>query len=75
MDYSAFLFSQLFMVLLKNTVRDLTYDQIHPVLSEVWSHWLLTDALYGRPDHESEYDAMECYIKEHADGIKHLLEK
>lgn len=75
MDYSQFLFSQLFMVLLENTVRDLTYDQIHPVLSEVWTHWLLTDALYGRPDHEAEYDAIERYIKEYADDIKCLLEK
>lgn len=63
------------MILLKNTVRDLTYDQIHPVLSEVWTHWTITDALYGRPDHEAEYDAIERYIKEHADDIKHLLEK
>lgn len=75
MNYSEFLFSQLFMLLLENTVRALTYDQIHPVLSEVWAHWLLTDALYGRPDHEAEYDAMERYIKEHADGIKYLLLK
>ena len=73
MNYSEFLFSQLFMLLLENTVRALTYDQIHPVLVKVWEHWLLTDELYGRPDQVAEYDAMERYLKEHVDGIKHLL--
>lgn len=74
MNYSEFLFSQLFMLLLENTVRDLTYDQVHPVLVKVWEHWLLTDELYGRPDHEAEYDAMERYLKDNADSIKALLE-
>ena len=62
-------------MLLEDTVRVLPYDQVHPVLSEVWSHWLLTDALYGSPDHESEYVTMERYIKEHADAIRHLLSR
>lgn len=75
MDYSEFVFSQLFMLLLQRATAELTYDQIHPDLVQVWQHWLLTDALYGRPDQESEYAAMERYIKEHADGIKHLLTK
>ena len=75
MDYSEFVFSQLFMLLLKRATAELTYDQVHPDLVQVWQHWLLTDALYGRPDQESEYAAMARYIKEHADGIKHLLTK
>lgn len=74
-EYNQFVFSQLFMLLLSEHVSHLTYDQIHPVLSDVWDHWVLTDALYGRPDHEAEYDAMERYIKTNADNIRVLLDE
>lgn len=75
MDYDQFVFSQLFMIIFKGDVDHMAYDEVHPVLSEVWNHWLLTDALYGRPDHESGYDAMERYLKEHNSGISMILDK
>lgn len=73
MDYDQFVFSQLFILLLEKSVEHLSYDQIHLVLSQVWEHWLITDKLYGRPEHESGYDAMERYIKDNADNIRFLL--
>ena len=75
MDYDQFVFSQLFMIIFEVHTEHMTFDQVHPVLSEVWNHWLLTDMLYGRPDHESDYDAMERYLKEQNSGIIMLLNK
>lgn len=75
MDYDQFVFSQLFMIIFEVNTEHMTFDQVHPVLSEVWNHWLLTDMLYGRPDHESGYDAMESYLKEQNSGIIMLLNK
>ena len=75
MDYYQFVFSQLFMIIFKVNTEHMTYDQVHPVLSEVWNHWLVTDILYGRHDHESGYDAMERYLKEQNSGIIMLLNK
>ena len=75
MDYDQFVFSQLFMIIFKVNTEHMTYDQVHPVLSEVWNHWLVTDILFGRSDHESGYDAMERYLKEQHSGIIMLLNK
>ena len=52
----------------------MTYDQVHPVLHKVWEHWLVTDALYGRHELESGYDAMERYLKENNSGVTVLLQ-
>ncbi|AGY47980.1 hypothetical protein Petty_8 [Acinetobacter phage Petty] len=75
MDYDQFVFSQLFMIIFKVSTAHMTYDQVHPVLHKVWEHWLLTDALYGRADHEAGYDAMARYLQEHSSGIIMLLNK
>lgn len=75
MDYDQFVFSQLFMILFKVNTAHMTYDQVHPILNEVWAHWLVTDALYGRADHEAGYDAMARYLQEHSSGIIMLLNK
>ncbi len=73
MEYSQFLFSQLFMLVMKSQVIQMAYDEVHPTLEKVYQHWLATDALYGRFDHEAEYDAIENYLKTHKEHIACLL--
>lgn len=74
MDYDQFVFSQLFMIIFKVNAEHMTYYQVHPVLNKVWEHWLVTDALYGRLELESGYDAMARYLQEHSAGIVVLLQ-
>lgn len=74
MDYDQFVLSQLFMIIFKVNTEHMTYDQVHPVLNKVWEHWLVTDALYGRLELESGYDAMARYLQEHSAGIVVLLQ-
>lgn len=73
MEYSQFLFSQLFMTVNASQVTDLNYDQIYPVLNKVWLHWLATDELYGQYADVSEYVAMVEYLREHAGAIASML--
>lgn len=75
MEYNQFLFSQLFMVVMLHSTEHMAYDEVHPVLSEVYQHWLLTDALYGDAHAVGTYESIDNYLKSHADGIKHLLSK
>ena len=75
MEYNQFLFSQLFMVVMLHTTEHMAYDEVHPALSEVYQHWLLTDALYGDSHAVGTYGSIDNYLKSHADGIKHLLSK
>lgn len=74
MNYDQFVFSQLFMIIFKVNTEHMTYYQVHPVLNKVWEHWLATDALYGRLELESGYDAMVRYLQEHSLGIVVLLQ-
>lgn len=74
MDYDQFIFSQLFMIIFKVNTAKMTYAQVHTILNGVWAHWLVTDALYGRADHEAVYDAMARYLQEHSSGIVVLLQ-
>lgn len=63
------------MLVLEKVTEHMAYDEVHPVLSEVYSHWLLTDALYGDSQAIGTYESIDNYLKSHADGINHLLTK
>lgn len=73
MNETSYIFTMLFMTLLSNRVEHLTYEDTFPVVEKAYNHWLATDNLYGRYDHQSTYDSIEEYIKRNNDLISLLI--
>lgn len=73
MNNLSYTFTMLFQVYFSDNIKDLTYDESFVIVEKVFSHWRLTDYLYGRFDHMSEYDSIDDYLKTYTQYIKNLI--
>lgn len=73
MNNLSYTFTMLFIAYFNDNIKDLTYDESFVIVEKVFSHWRLTDSLYGSFERMSEYDSIDDYLKINAENIKFLI--